>query len=331
MPTREKFRERFSLFKKRFLSNVRKVRPRVTFRVLGAVVIFFPWMIGSFLASLSKLHRWKKVKTCQGFMRRNTLAFEGIDPKSLTIKMISGGVSNSNELWTCKKFTGETVRYFAKIFVEAGSFWAKHLSFVSPFPAIYGGKTHERFTADMVSRVQLESLGIPVPKLIAYDTVEKVMITEFLEGVTVDSILEAIAERGELGPNDEAVIRQSAIGLARVHRAGFSLIDTQPVNCIWVPEEQKVYFTDLEFCSRQDKRSWDVGFFLCYLAARLPENLLKTIRSLFLQSYRQERQIDLAEIDDTSRELIEYLPIFRTILDIRRFTPEELFEGLITT
>ena len=233
-------------------------------------------------------------------MALQPLAFEDVDIGSLTISMIPGGVSNSNELWTCRKHSGETIRYFTKVFVEAGSFWAKHLSIVSPFPAIYGGKTHERFTVDMVSRVQLADRGIPVPKLIAYDTVEKVMVTEFLDGMTVDSILEKLAEREALAANDEAVIRQSAIGLAKAHKAGFSLIDTQPVNCIWVPVEQKVYFTDLEFCSQQDKRSWDVGFFLCYLAARLPETILKTVRHLFLDSYRQERQIDQREIDETS-------------------------------
>ncbi|OQA55374.1 MAG: hypothetical protein BWY42_01485 [Candidatus Omnitrophica bacterium ADurb.Bin277] len=331
MSKREKFRQRFIAFKKRFMANVVKVRPRVAFRVIGAIIIYFPWMAASMIASMNKLSRWKKISTCQAFMARNTLAFEDVDIGSLTISMIPGGVSNSNELWTCRKHSGETIRYFTKVFVEAGSFWAKHLSIVSPFPAIYGGKTHERFTVDMVSRVQLADRGIPVPKLIAYDTVEKVMVTEFLDGMTVDSILEKLAEREALAANDEAVIRQSAIGLAKAHKAGFSLIDTQPVNCIWVPVEQKVYFTDLEFCSQQDKRSWDVGFFLCYLAARLPETILKTVRHLFLDSYRQERQIDQREIDETSRELLEYLPVFRAILDIRRFTPEELFEGLITT
>ena len=264
-------------------------------------------------------------------MRRNALAFEGVDIETLTVESLSGGISNSNEIWHCKKYSGETVRYFVKIFVSAGTFWAKHLSFASPFPAIYGGKTHERFMVDTVSRVQLADRGISVPKLVAYDEVAKVMVTEYLEGVTVDSVLEEIEDRNALGPNDEAVIRQCAIGLAKVHKAGFSLIDTQPANCIWVPVEQKVYFTDLEFCSQQDKRAWDVGFFLCYLAARLSDALFKELRAVFLQSYGQERQIDPAKVDETGRQFLEYLPIFRAILDIRHFTPEELFEGLITT
>ena len=33
---------------------------------------------------------------------------------------------------------------------------------------------------------------------------------------------------------------------------------------------------------------------------------------------------------ETGRELQEYMPVFQAILDIRSFTPEELFEGLIS-
>ena len=331
MSKREKFRERFGAFKKRFLFNVGKVHPRVGFKILAAIILLSPWLLWSFLCSIRTLSRWRKTKTCQSLMRRNAMAFPDVNIDSLVVESASGGVSNANEIWHCKKRNGEDVRYFVKVFVDAGSFWAKHLSLVSPFPTIYGGKTHERFTVDMVSRVQLADQNIPVPRLVAYDAVEKVMVTELLEGVTVDSILERIGERNAMAANDEAVIRQCAIGLAKIHNAGFSLIDTQPVNCIWVPVEQKVYFTDLEFCSQQDKHVWDVGFFLCYLAVRVSDSQLREVRGLFLESYRQERHINLAKVDETRRQLHEYLPIFQAILDIRRFTPEELFEGLITT
>jgi len=302
----------------------------VAFRILAGIVIFSPWMAASILLSLSRTRRWRKLTTCRNFLKRHALAFDNVDPESLTVESVSGGLSNSNQIWHCKKTTGEEVRFFVKIFLSAGSFWAKHLAFVSPFPAVYGGKTHERFTVDMVSRVQLAELGVPVPRLIAYDAVEKVMVTEHIVGETVDSVLERIGERGTLGPGDEAVLRQSAIGLARIHRAGFSLIDTQPVNCIWVPVEQKVYFTDLEFCGRQDKRAWDIGFFMCFIAVRLSGAVRQEVRAIFLESYKAEHRIDLTQLTATGLQLQEYMPVFQAILDIRRFTPEELFEGLIS-
>lgn len=332
MPTRrEKLRRRFAAFRSKFAGHVLRTRPRVVFKILAGTAILFPWLASSLIMSFFRVAHWRKIATCRDFLRRHALAFDGVDPSSLTVESASGGVSNSNQIWHCRKTTGEEVRYFVKIFLAAGSFWAKHLAFVSPFPAIYGGKTHERFTVDMISRVQLTELGVPVPRLIAYDAVEKVMVTEHIVGETVDSVLERIGEREALGPGDEAVIRQCAIGLARIHRAGFSLIDTQPVNCIWVPVEQKVYFTDLEFCGRQDKRTWDIGFFLCFLAIRLSGAIRQEVRNIFLESYQKERQIDLAQVTETGLQLQEYMPVFQAVLDIRRFTPEELFEGLIST
>ena len=327
----EKLRLRFAAFRKKFAGSMRKISPRIAFRILAGIVILFPWMASSIILSLFKVGHWRKVTTCRNFLKRHALAFDGINLNTLTVESVSGGLSNSNQIWRCRKTSGEEIRFFVKIFLDAGSFWAKHLAFVSPFPDIYGGKTHERFTVDMVSRVQLTEIGVPVPRLIAYDAVEKVMVTEHIEGETVDSILERIGENKALGPGDEAVIRQSAIGLARIHRAGFSLIDTQPVNCIWVPVEQKVYFTDLEFCGRQDKRVWDIGFFLCFLAVRLSGAVRQEVRNLFLESYKNEHRIDLALVTETGLQLQEYMPVFQAILDIRSFTPEELFEGLIST
>ena len=341
---REKLRQRFAAFRARFAGHILRTSPRVVMKIVAGTVLLFPWLVVALAMSFSRVGHWRKIATCRNFLRRHALAFEGVDPESLTVESVSGGVSNSNQIWHCRlaktgeprpdfqaghKTSGEEIRFFVKIFLDAGSFWAKHLAFVSPFPAIYGGKTHERFTVDMVSRVQLTELGVPVPRLIAYDAVEKVMVTEHITGETVDSILERIGERQALGPGDEAVIRQSAIGLARIHRAGYSLIDTQPVNCIWVPVEQKVYFTDLEFCGRQDKRVWDIGFFLCFIAVRVSGTVRQEVRNIFLESYQKERQIDLTKVAETGVQLQEYMPIFQAILDIRSFTPEELFEGLI--
>ena len=188
---------------------------------------------------------------------------------------------------------------------------------------------HERFTTDMVSRVQLADQHIRVPKLIAFDTVNKVMVTEFLKGETVDEVLKRIALRNAIG-NESEVIRQCGLELAKVHNAGYSLIDTQPVNCLWLEHKEKVYFTDLEYCTADDKRAWDVGFFLCFLTLRLEEDIRKQVREIFLKSYQNARELNLSSVAHTSKELSEYLPVLQTILDIREFTPEELVEELIT-
>lgn len=327
---KRKFRTRFRDFKARFFYNLRRVSPLLMLRLVAAIVFYFPWLVFSLVSSWLKLRHWRKVEVAQDFMRRHQLAFEEVDATTLEVQSRSGGVSNYNQIWSCRKYSGEQVKYFVKVFVSAGSFWAKHLSLVSPFPAIYGRRTQERFTVDMISRVELAEKGIPVPKLVAYDAVQHVMVTEHLSGETVDEVLKRLSERQQISDEDREVVRQCGVGLAKIHRAGFSLIDTQPVNCIWVSPEQKVYFTDLEFCTREDKRLWDIGFFLCLLVLGIPLALTKQIQEIFLWNYQKERKINLAGVKETSQGLKEYLPIFQTILDLRQFTPEELFEGLIS-
>jgi len=327
---KNQIRSKAESFKAKFFGNIRRTSPLLILRLLSAIIVLSPWLAFSLFMSWLKMNHWRKPKVCRDFVERHKLAFEGVDPATLTVEARSGGVSNSNEIWHCRKISGEETGYFVKIFVSVGSFWAKHLSLVSPFPPIYGGRTHERFIIDMVSRVQLAECGIPVPKLIVYDAVAKVMVTDFLRGETVDDALKRIAGKEVVDPDDVDIIRQCGIGLAKVHRAGFSLIDTQPANCIWVKAEKKVYFTDLEFCTRQDKRVWDVGFFLCFLALRLTGSVKKLIQEIFLQNYQIERQLNLTEVAEIQHQMREYLPIFQTVLDLRQYTPEELLTELVS-
>lgn len=324
-----RLRPRLGNFKERFACNIAKLKQPLFFRLLFAILINSPWLAFHLVLSWFKMRRWRKADVCRKFVRRNRLAFENIDESTLEIESVSGGVSNSNEQWRCRTRQGTEEAYFVKVFTPIGSFWAKHLPLVTPFPFIYGRRTHERFTVDMVSRVQLATEGIPVPKLIAYDAVEEIMVTEYLTGETADDVLARISDEGRVDDNDREVIRQCGLGLGKVHRKGFSLIDTQPVNCIWVAHEKKVYFTDLEFCTREDKRGWDVGYFLCFLALRLPVDLKREAGEIFLEGYQRERRLNLDDVRKTSLQLKQFLPVFQAVLDIRQFTPEELFEELI--
>jgi tRNA A-37 threonylcarbamoyl transferase component Bud32 len=155
------------------------------------------------------------------------------------------------------------------------------------------------------------------------------MVTEYLEGETVDEILQRIAADKQVGKDEGEAIRLCGTNLAKVHQAGFALIDSQPINCIWVPGERKVYLTDFEYCSREDKRIWDVGFFLCFLALRVAGNLKNQVKQIFLESYQKEEPLNLAAMEQMSQEWIEYLALMQVILDIRQFTAEELFEELL--
>lgn len=314
--------------KGRFLANMRRTSPLLLVRLAFSVTVLFPFLMLSLVMSWSKMRRWRKAETCQQFLRRHAMAFEGLDIDSLAVESRSGGVSNSNQVWRLQKKGGGTAEYFVKVFISAGTFWARHLSWVAPFPSIYHQETHERFTVDMVSRVELERLGVPVPRLVAFDAVQKVMVTELLAGRNVDDVLNGIAERDSMTEEDRMIITECARGLAAVHDAGYALVDTQPVNCIWEPESRRVYFTDLEFCTREDFRAWDVGYFLCFLVLRLSGETARSVRHLFLASYENLRHLDHEHVRATVDRFRDYIPVLQTILDVRQFTPEELLEEL---
>ena len=325
---RQKLRPRCRTLSFQLFEDLQRLSPLLVVRLLLSLTAYSPWLIYALFASWQQMQHWRQIRICQELIVRHRLAFAGVDEATLTVESQSGGVSNVNQIWRCRKSSGEAVTYFVKVFVPVGGFWAKHLSLVSPFPQIQGETERERFAVDVASRLQLAESGIPVPKPIAWDVALKVMVTEYLEGETVDEVLQRIAADKQVGDDEGEAIRQCGTNLAKVHQAGFALIDSQPINCIWVPGERKVYLTDFEFCTREDKRIWDVGFFLCFLAARLAGNLKNQVSQIYLESYQAERPLNLAAVEQMRQEWAEYLPLMQVVLDIRQFTPEELFEKL---
>ncbi len=315
--------------KARLWANVLRTQPWIVFRIFLTWFFVLPWFLVSVVVSSFKAARWSRPNTCRKFMKKHELAFRDIDPASIKIDSLSGGVSNSNHFWRCKRTDGSSVTYFVKVFVPVGTFWAKNLSLVSPFPEVYGISTKERFAVDITSRVLLAERGISVPRLVAFDAVQQVLVTEFLEGRNVDVMLSEIAHEGKISPEHETMIAECGGGLGKIHHLGYALVDTQPINCIWEAKEKKVFFTDLEFCTQSDKRLWDVGFFLCFLSIRLPETLKAQARGIFLKSYEQESGLSLDKLDETHERLREYIPVFQTVLDIRQFKPDELFMELV--
>jgi tRNA A-37 threonylcarbamoyl transferase component Bud32 len=311
-----------------FLEKIVRVRPWIVFRLAAVTVLLTPFFVVAFLLSFRRIAHWRRTATCRNFMLKHARWFSGVDVSSLVVESKSGGVSNSNEIWRCRKRGGESVDYFVKVFLPVGSFWARHLSWLSPFPSIRKSSVDDRLKADRRSRVTLPEHDVPVPRLVMYDSEDKVMVTECLEGETVDDGLKRIAARGTVTPHEIGMIRQCGRELAKIHSAGFSLIDTQPVNCLWVPAEAKVYFTDLEYCTREDKRSWDAGFFLAFLLLRLSAPLRVLARTAFLDGYAERRAPDLRGIEETARKLQDYVPLLEIILDAREFTPEKFVEEL---
>jgi tRNA A-37 threonylcarbamoyl transferase component Bud32 len=315
--------------KQSLIARIKQTRRRILLRVSLVGFVLFPVWIFVVAWSFLKTYFWRSGWVCRKFIRRRLLAFEDVDASSLTVRQISGGLNNLNEVWRLRKKNGQELEYCVKVFLPLGSLWARVNFMASPFPYVHDGRIQERFTVDLISRAQLGERGIFVPKLIAFGAHEKVMVTEHIRGIVVDDVLKAIEQRQVLTAEDAEVIGECGRVLAHIHTEGFSLIDTQPVNCIWVPETRRVYFIDLEFCVRSDYRVWDVAFFLISVLIRLPERVAPEAKEIFLKGYQRVRPIDLAKIEKLDRQLREYIPIFLTILDIRQFTPGALLRELM--
>ncbi len=321
-------RKKISL-KARLWANILRLNPWIVARIFLTWILLSPWFLATVILSSWKAGWWSRPASCRKFMKQHELAFHDIDPESIRLESLSGGVSNSNHLWRCRRKDGTPVTFFCKVFVSVGSFWAKNLSIVSPFPEVYGISSAERFATDIVSRVLLSERGISVPRLIAFDAVQQVLVTEYLEGDNVDEMLSRAEGENAISYETGTMIAQCGIGLGKIHRLGYSLVDTQPINCIWMRDTNQVYFTDLEFCTQSDKRIWDVGFFMCFLSIRLPEKLKTSAAEIFLKNYQKESGLSLAKLDETHARLKEYIPVFQTVLDIRQFKPEEIFPELM--
>jgi tRNA A-37 threonylcarbamoyl transferase component Bud32 len=169
---------------------------------------------------------------------------------------------------------------------------------------------------------------VSVPRVVAYDAREGVLVTEFLSGDNVDDVLKRAASRGRFDALEREMVRRCGAELAKAHLAGYWLVDTQPVNCLWDEHDLKVFFTDLEFSTREDRSHWDAGFFMMFLCLRLPEDMKTEAAALFLDAYRAVRPIEGAGLQTTAGSLEDYVPLMEMILDARQFTPEELFQEL---
>jgi len=283
------------------------------------------------MASILRVQKWRKVQFCRDFMIRHKLAFSQIDLKSLQVQAAGGGISNLSLIWSCKTIAGQPVKYFAKIFLPIGTFWANASPLVSPAPQIYGSRSRHRFEVDIISRAQLAELHVAVPRLILFDPIEKVMVTEYLDGVMLSDILKQMANQKIASEEQLEILNLCGSSVGKAHAAGFSLIDIQPSNCLWVASRKQIYFIDLEFCSRQDRRTWDVGYFFAFLTVLLPQTeLARKAKEAFWKGYQSHYQPNWPDLEKTNALLLEYLPIFQTIMDIRDYTPDELFNEIFS-
>lgn len=305
------------------MGHLRGTPVGVLLRIVLATLVLLPVGLVVILASLLKAARWKSRARCRQWLHDHRDAFPDVDPSTLRITSEGGGVCNAGFIWRCRTTTGRPVEYFVKAFLPLGTFWAKICPWLSPFPKVRQPDSQGRFAAESRSRMALAHRHIPMPALLFCDLRHHLTISERLHGEMVHDMLHDVAERGAFTEPEADILRQCGRGLAQIHAAGFSVIDAQPANCMWVPERRRVYFLDLEFCVRgADQQPWDLEFFLTYIRAQLSGELQAEGVRLVKEGYEEVKPSMPGPRVQTRRVLKPFTPLFRAILEIRRGSEE---------
>ena len=311
-------------FAARSIARLKRVRPALLARLaLGAALASPAWGAAYFL-SRPRIRRWKDPRVVKRFMERHRLFFEGVDESTLRIETLPGGVSNCNFVWSFRTLSGKEVQVCIKLFLPMGSVWARLLPALSPFPPIEPVSRRQRLAADALTRTQLIRRQVPVPDVFIADPAECVTVSEYVRGEPLTRALLRIARQGDLSGDDQTLLWKCGAVLARIHAAGFSVIDAQPANCLWVAEKKELYMLDFEYGTRSDYRGWDLSFFGAFLCAQLSGSLRARAQELFRQGYLDSGGSDALAFEVESRGLEDFLPLFQIILDLRSFTPEKL-------
>lgn len=306
-----------NILNSRFVKYVRGTPPRLLLTILLTAVLLLPVWLVVLPVSLAKTARWSNPDRCRAFIRRHRMAFPDLLPETLRVRRVPGGVSNAGFLWSCRTKRGAEVAYFVKVYLPLGTVWAWLLPWVSPFPRIDAVTVQQRIGADLFAREELERADVAVPRCVAVDAGRGICVSEFLCGRMVNDVLADAQRAGFLIQEDRLMLFECGQGLGRVHESGFSLIDAQPANCMWVPEGRRAYFLDMEYSTRKDERGWDLALFLAFISAQLTGSLEKEAKELVLEGYWKGRHPQRMPPSERSRLLDGYRTIFQAILDLR--------------
>lgn len=102
-----------------------------------------------------------------------------------------------------------------------------------------------KLEAELRDYERLRTLGIPMPKLLAVDTVQERILKEYISGYTVAELLKA-------GQRDSSWLEQIREMCEELYSAGLN-IDYYPTN--FVPKEGRLYYIDYE-CNAYSEQ-WD--------------------------------------------------------------------------
>ncbi len=107
----------------------------------------------------------------------------------------------------------------------------------------------------------LGRMNIDVPRILYTSFRDRLLVREFVEGVSLTGVARASFRRGELEENEASLLGRVGGIVAAVHGSGHTLGDCKPDNFIVTPDGDP-FVVDLEQGARGGSPAWDVAEFL---------------------------------------------------------------------
>lgn len=109
----------------------------------------------------------------------------------------------------------------------------------------------------------LSRMNIKVPEILFTSFRDRLLVREFVEGVSLTSVARASFRRGELEENEASLLMKIGGIVATVHGSGYTLGDCKSDNFI-VTADGDPFVVDLEQGARGGSQAWDVAEFLLF-------------------------------------------------------------------
>ncbi|MDQ1280895.1 MAG: Polbeta protein [Thermoproteota archaeon] len=134
----------------------------------------------------------------------------------------------------------------------------------------------------------LDENGIPVPEIVHVNIQERLLVEQFIEGISTLDIIRDAVRTDSLASEYKKYVFETGRTMAKMHSLDVTLGDCKPEN--FIVSNGKVYVLDLEQSERKGDKVWDVAEF-CYYSGHygsiLSGGLQQFIQS-FIEGYAQE-------------------------------------------
>lgn len=217
----------------------------------------------------------------------------GVRPMDVKLRKV-GGVFNST-YFASFKINGREERIFVKKYLNWTDF-----KWVAAWLWAIGVKNFSIMASSRMSNEiyfinKLSELGFNTAEILHINWPKKIIFQKFIDGADG---LKALKNAGEPRIFDDISYRMGEI-LAKVHERGICIGDCNPFTFIFGTDD-KVYLTDLEQCSFEGSKSWDLCELLFYTAHYLNSEEAERFSKNVVQGY-----LKVGEEEEVVREALD--------------------------